>query len=89
MPYDNVRLSVYKRSELLIRATLDNSQLIESNPAEAEIEWIPTAAETRLIPKGAKARYELEVWMSGYEIVYLLGTITGIGGLNDDIDEVS
>lgn len=89
IPYEDVRLSIYKRSELLLRATFANGMLVESDIGEAEITWQPTAEETRLIPIGAKATYELEVWNGGYEIVYMLGTITGIGGINDDIEDAS
>lgn len=88
IPYEDVRLSIYKRKDLLLRATLSNGQIVENDIAEAEVAWVPTVDDTRLIPVGAKARYELEVWNAGAQVVYLLGTVTGIGGLNDD-EEVS
>jgi hypothetical protein len=86
IPYQDVRLSIYdpKGRTLILRASLSGGSLIESDLANAEITWAPTAAQTRLIPIGDKASYELEVRNAGTEIVYMLGTITGIGGLNDD-----
>lgn len=87
--FDDVRLSIYKRKTLLIRATLANGLLVVSDPTEAEITWTPTADDTRLIPVGAKSQYELEVWNGDTEIVYMMGTITGLGGINDDEDDAS
>jgi hypothetical protein len=89
IPYQDVRLSIYKRSTLIQRLTLSGGRLTESDIVNAEIEWAPTNEETRLIPKGAKATYELEVWNGDTEIVYLTGTITGAGGINDDENEAS
>ena len=91
--FEDVRLSIYQRSTLLFRGSVSSGHLIVTDVAEAEITWIPTPDETRLIPftkDGAtpKARYELEVWNAGTQLVYLLGKITGIGGINDD-EEVS
>lgn len=89
VPYEDVRLSIYKRSTLIQRLTLTNGRLVESDLANAEITWEATADETRLIPKGAKATYELEVWNGTTEIVYMTGTITGAGGINDDQEDAS
>jgi hypothetical protein len=85
IPYQDVRLSIYLRKVLLLRATLSGGQLVESNLAEAEINWPMTVDISRQIPLGAKASYELEVWNAGTQIVYMIGTITGLGGLNDDV----
>lgn len=83
--YENVRLSIYKRKELILRVSLDEGSIVETNPSEAELAWVPTTAQTRLIPEGEnKSHYELEVWNADTEIVYMLGQITGIGGINDD-----
>lgn len=89
IPFEDVRLSIYKRKTLLLRATLENGLLVVSDVDEAEITWTPTTDDTRLIPIGAKAQYELEVWNGDTEIVYMLGTITGLGGINDDEDDPS
>jgi hypothetical protein len=89
IPYEDVRLSIYKRNTLILRATLSGGKIVETNIGEAELAWVPTVEETRLVPEGvAKSRYELEIWNAGTQIVYLLGTITGLGGINDD-EEVS
>jgi hypothetical protein len=89
IPYEDVRLSIYKRNTLILRATLSGGKIVETNIGEAELAWVPTTDDTRLIPEGVnKSRYELEVWNAGTQIVYMMGSITGLGGINDD-EEVS
>lgn len=90
MQFDDVRLSIYDKDvksaskTRLILATLENGQLVINDEYDAEIGWNPTAEETRLLKLGAKNHYELEVRHGTEEVVYLLGVINGIGGLNDD-----
>jgi len=94
IPYDDVVLSIYKGSPEkpganILRASLTNTKLIESNPSEAEITWVPDAEDTRLVPLGEKSAYEIEVWNGTSEIVYMYGVVTGLLGGNSDEDEVS
>lgn len=86
--FDDVRLTINKKSALLLRvATIDpDDTLTVTDVNSAEITWAPTAEQTRLIPLGAKATYEVEVRHDGFEVVYMIGTITGIAGINDDED---
>ena len=90
MQFDDVRLSIYDKDvksstkQLLVRATFENGQMQITDEYEGEVSWIPTAEETRLLKIGAKNHYELEVRNGLEEVVYLLGVITGVGGLNDD-----
>jgi hypothetical protein len=89
VPYQDVRLSIFKGNKTLIqRLTLENGRLQETDEYAGEIMWAPTAAETRLVPLGNKATYEIEVWNGpDTEIVYLYGAIEGLGGINDDQDD--
>ena len=87
IPFDDVRLTIYNRQTYVLRATIGNGEIVVTDPVNAEVEWQPTTVETRLIPKGAKATYELEVRNGASEIVYMVGTITGIGGINDDVGD--
>jgi hypothetical protein len=89
MPFDDVRISIYdqpagKDGDLLIRASIEEGQIIVTDEYSGEVTWEPKAAETRALVVGAKNFYELEVRIGTDEIVYMMGTITGIGGLNDD-----
>lgn len=92
MDFDDVRLSIYDKpvasaaKALIVRPTIDTGEIVVTNPGEAEVSWVPTAEDTRKLLIGPKNYYELEVRSSNDEIVYLLGVITGIGGLNDDIE---
>jgi len=89
IPFDDVRLSIYQRTTKLLRPSLSEGGLTVSNATEAEITWAPSADDTRLIPEGKKSRYELEVRNAGLEVVYMIGDITGMCDINDDIDEAS
>jgi hypothetical protein len=90
MVFDDVRLSIYDKDvksttkTLLLRATFENGQMQFSDEYAAEVAWVPTAEETRSLKIGAKNHYELEVRNGPEEVVYMLGVITGVGGLNDD-----
>lgn len=89
IPYEDIRLSVYDKrgTTLLFRASLSNGGIVVLDELNNHFAWVPTTSQTRTIPKGEnKASYELEVWNGEYEIVYMMGYITGIGGVNDDID---
>jgi hypothetical protein len=91
--YDDVRLSVYNGSTLAFRLTLeDNAGTDPGCVNETEpgvLEFIPTPAQTRMLKKVnvgsvGKSSYELEVRDGLMEWVFLMGTIAGIGGINDD-----
>lgn len=91
LPFDDARLTVAKGNTVLFRATMADAdhQIVLTDYATGEITFTPTAEQTRLVPKtktGAtpKATYELELRTGAIERVYLMGTVEGIGGLNDD-----
>jgi hypothetical protein len=86
LDFDDVRLSIYKRNTYLLRCTLANGKMVVTDPTEAEVEWVPTTEDTRKLQAGAKNIYELEVRNGTYEAIYMIGTINGIGGINDDLD---
>lgn len=84
MPFDDVRLSIEIGATVLRKSTLEGG-LTVTDAAQAEITWTPTAEETRSLPSGGVAcKYEVEVRKGAAQDVYLMGTITGIGGTNDD-----
>jgi hypothetical protein len=102
IPYDDVRLSVWKGGVLAFRITLaDNEDTAGAqNPGTVKVvspgtfQFMPMAAQTRSLIKTAdgavgKNSYEIEIRNGEDEEVYLMGTIAAIGGLNDDEDEVS
>lgn len=97
IPLDDVRLSVYNGTALAFRLTLADD--VGTGPGSVSAvagvyTFTPTAAQTRLLKQGkpgqiGKSKYEVEVRDGEDEIVYMMGTINGIGGINDDEDEVS
>lgn len=91
--FTDVRLSIYDKSNeqkgtLILRAELGTAQgdVVLTDEYSGEYAWLPTAAQTRLLKVGAKNFYEIEFRWAGNEAIPLIGTITGIGGLNDDED---
>jgi hypothetical protein len=82
--FDDVRLTVTANDgTLILRATVEDGTLTLNSEGN-EITWTPTAAQSRLLALGPKNKYEVEVRISGTQEVWLMGTITGLGGINDD-----
>lgn len=94
IPYDDIRLSVYAKRTLAFRLTLaDNPGVGPGLVEEIEpgvVSFMPTAAQTRMLVQSkndgsdGKNSYEVEIRNGTSEDIYLIGTITGLGGLNDD-----
>jgi hypothetical protein len=93
LDFDDVRLSVYKDSgkNLAFRASIVGTPLsmTVTDPVTGEVTFTPSAAQTRSLTKTelgevGKNRYEVELRNGTDEEVYLIGTVAGIGGLNDD-----
>jgi len=69
-------------SVLLSRDTASGTLTL--NSALRQLEWDYSAAESRLIPEGQIARYEIERHAGSVEITEIYGPLTGLGGLNPD-----
>ena len=85
IPFDDVRLTITDLDGVLIlRKTFVDGDFVLSDTSLSEVQWSPTADESRLLSVGPNQKYELEIRDGSSQSVYMLGTITGIGGLNDD-----
>ena len=85
MPLTDVRLTIKNGSDAPVTYSLDNGDFVLTNVATGEYTWTPTPADTRKFKADGKSTYELEVRNGPtFEMVYLVGTINGIGGLNED-----
>ncbi len=69
-------------SLLLAKDTVSGTLLL--NPTTRELRFSYTTAESRLIPAGQIAEYEIERRNAGVEITELYGFMSGLGGLNTD-----
>jgi hypothetical protein len=93
--FDDARLTVSKGKDLLFRLSVVDGGGEVTNPATGEVTFTPTTEQTRLLVetslgKPGKNNYELEYRDGTSEQVYLIGTITGLGGRNDDeVEDVS
>lgn len=91
---DDVRLSVYKNNSKDLAFRLSSLDNAGTGPGKVNVDtgvytFQPTEAQTRSLTatkRGdvGKNGYELAVRNGLDERVYMLGTIAGIGGLNDD-----
>jgi hypothetical protein len=102
IPYDDIRLSVYKKKELAFRITLAENEDAAGPQSPGTVRvispgtfaFMPTAEQTRSLfqtpndGSPGKNSYEIEVRVGEAEDVYLLGVIAAIGGINDD-EEIS
>ena len=89
IPFDDVRLRVYNGSTFLFMLSISEGGATVTDALTGEVTFQPTAAQTRqLVPSQigspGKNKYEIELRNGASELVYVLGTISGIGGLNDD-----
>lgn len=48
------------------------------------LRWSPSLAESRAIPQGRVARYEIEQRIGDVETTLFFGDVTGLGGVNAD-----
>jgi hypothetical protein len=91
LPFDDMRLSVFAGSNLAFRlSTLDTPTQALVNNTTKQVSFIPTPEQTRMLIQtkdGALPKYEVELRNGESEEVYLMGNITGIGGINDDETE--
>lgn len=79
------RLSVYRGETLLFRIDADRDPLtIGIDIPSGKVTWMPSLAQSRLVPEGRLCRYELEYRLGGIERSFAYGYVTGRGGLNDD-----
>lgn len=87
IPFTDVQMTITDGAPVpvtLMTLSLSNGRLTVSDPTEAQIRWQATEHESRMIPYGPKARYEVEVRNGPSCLVYLVGRITGLGGANAD-----
>lgn len=98
IPVEDLRISVYKNKgkDLAFRCALSDTepQVTLTDIDAGQYTFVPTAAQTRSLTESkvgeaAKNRYEVEIRNGTDEEVYLLGSITASGGLNDDEEEFS
>jgi hypothetical protein len=65
-------------------STVANPGRLVIDLPNSKISWAPTLAETRLLPLGAVARYELERRKAGAQTKVVAGLISVSGGINPD-----
>lgn len=85
MPLTDLRLTIKCGSDVPWTKSLENGDFVLSDPAQGQYTWTPKPEDTRKFKGDNKNTYELEIRNGpNSEMVYLTGTINGIGGLNED-----
>jgi hypothetical protein len=75
-------LTVAWRGALIVKDSSDPG--LEVRAETGEVVWTPSLSESRMIPVGRVARYELEWRSGGKQRTWASGTVTGVGGLGGD-----
>ncbi|SHF06088.1 hypothetical protein SAMN02745157_1543 [Kaistia soli DSM 19436] len=78
------QLTIWSGAELLIVADGGGSLIVDT--VARKFIWSRTLAESRMIPFGRIAQYEIED-RDGGETTIFYGAVNGLGGLNLDSDE--
>lgn len=69
---------------LIAKETTNGTLLFDSE--NRRLAWTYTAAESRLIPEGQIAQFEIERHSDGAKITEIYGFVSGLGGLNADAE---
>jgi hypothetical protein len=78
------QLTIWDGETLIVQAEGGGAMVIDAD--NRRFLWNRTLAESRLVPLGRVALYELEDRLGG-ETTIFAGTVIGLGGLNLDNDE--
>jgi hypothetical protein len=76
-------LKIYRGSKALLELSTSDGGLI-FNPTTGQLRWIRTIAESRLIPAGWLARYEVARLFDGNRTVPFEGYVIGLDSQTDD-----
>jgi hypothetical protein len=79
------RLTVRVRSvRLFTKTSAVLGSGFAADQSTSDLTWTPSIEESRLVPLGALTTYEVERRIGGTQETWIIGTITGRGGINDD-----
>ena len=78
------RLSIAATGVVLIAKNSESADGLAIDVLEATVTWTPTLVESRLIPLGRVANYELERRIGAAQEIVAWGQVEGLGGINAD-----
>ena len=78
------QLSIAAAGIVLIAKSSDAADGLAIDVPGATVTWTPTLAESRLIPLGRVASYELERRIGTAQEIVAWGLVEGLGGINAD-----
>ena len=68
----------------LLRKDTSTADGFSLDAATSTAIWSPSLSESRMIPLGRVSRYEIELREGDLQLSIVAGSVTGVGGLNDD-----
>ena len=78
------QLSIAAAGVVLLAKNSANADGLAIDVPNATVTWTPTLAESRLIPLGRVASYELERRIGSAQEILAWGQVEGFGGINAD-----
>lgn len=81
---NEIRLRVFVDGAAVITLSTDDDDHLVLDTDLGRLTWTPTIEESRLVPNGSLAQYEIERRIGGVERPLCAGVLEGVGGLNDD-----
>ena len=78
------QLSIAAAGVVLITKNSSNADGLAIDVPGATVTWTPSLAESRLIPLGRVASYELERRIGAAQEIVAWGSVEGLGGINAD-----
>jgi hypothetical protein len=67
-----------------VRLTTASAANLVMDAEEGTLTWTPSITESRSIPEGRVAKYEIERRIGGEQRTLVQGYFVGVGGVNDD-----
>jgi hypothetical protein len=90
LPFEDIIFTISKKTDkdgvtpILRKALTDDDPNFDVDDYSGVVTWIPTPAESRSLAVGEKQKYEVELRIGQFQLIYLVGLITGAGGINSD-----
>jgi hypothetical protein len=75
----------YRGTLILKKDTATGSEAFAIDTEASTLTWLPSVDETRVLPLGRHAKWELEKWKDDVQVTLLAGALIVSGGDNVDV----
>src|SRR3954462_9631335 len=89
LSFTDIIFTISKKTSVVDTDPIVRMALSDGDPnfaidATGLVTWIPTPLQSRSLFVGTAQKYEVELRNGPMELIYLVGDITGAGGINPD-----